>query len=166
MADTSHHGTAGRAAPVEGDGISYSGLIWFMVVIIITTIVCQVLMWVLLRAFQYQAAASPVPVPPLAPQVTERPGVDGRVYPEMYSIGLANGPQPRLLVNEPSSLADFRKREQEALSTYGWIDQNAGVVRIPIDRAKDLIVERGLPVRGATPAAGKDPKAASKEVKK
>ena len=61
MADTSHHAAP---APVEGDGISYSGLIWFMVVIAATTIACQLLMWVLLLAFQHQAAASPVPTVP------------------------------------------------------------------------------------------------------
>jgi hypothetical protein len=46
------------------------------------------------------------------------------------------------------------------LTTYGWMDQNAGVVRLPIERAKELILERGLPVRGAEAAP------AAKEVKK
>lgn len=151
MADTSHH--AGPA-PVEGDGISYSGLIWFMVVIAITTIGCQLLMWVLLKAFQHQASASPVTTAPMAATVplTDRPAPVGRVYPDMHSIGLPNGPQPRLLVNEPANLADLRKHEHELLTTYGWMDQNAGVVRLPIERAKELILERGLPVRGAAPA--------------
>jgi len=162
--DTSHHAAP---APVEGDGISYSGLIWFMVVIAITTIGCQLLMWVLLLAFQHQAAASQVPTAPLATAVTERQAPVGRVYPDMHSIGLTNGPQPRLLVNEPANLADLRKHEHEMLTTYGWMDQNAGVVRLPIERAKELVLERGLPVRGTEPAkdAGKDVKQV-KEVKK
>ena len=156
MADTNHHAAP---APVEGDGVSYSGLIWFMVVIAVTTIVCQVLMWALLKGFQYQAASSPVPAAKMAAPVTERPAQDGRVYPDMHAVGLKGGPQPQLLVNEPMNLADIRKHEHEMLTTYGWMDQNAGVVRLPIDRAKDLIVERGLPVRGAAPAAsGKDVK--------
>lgn len=155
--DTSHHAAP---APVEGDGISYSGLIWFMVVIAITTIGCQLLMWVLLRAFQYQADASPVPTAPLATAVTERQAPVGRVYPDMHSIGLTNGPQPRLLVDEPANLAELRKHEHAMLTTYGWVDQGAGVVRLPIDRAKELVLERGLPVRGAEPAP------AAKEVKK
>ena len=37
------------------------------------------------------------------------------------------------------------------LSTYGWIDQGAGTVRMPIDRAKDLALERGLPARPGRP---------------
>jgi len=147
--DTSHHAAP---APVEGDGISYSGLIWFMVVIAITTIGCQLLMWVLLLAFQHQAAASQVPTAPLATAVTERQAPVGRVYPDMHSVGLTNGPQPRLLVNEPANLAELRTHEHEILTTYGWMDQSAGVVRLPIERAKELILERGLPVRGAAPA--------------
>jgi hypothetical protein len=157
--DTSHH-TAPAPAPVEGDGISYSGLIWFMVVIGITTIGCQLLMWVLLMAFKHQAAASPVPTAPLAAAVTERQAPVGRIYPDMHSIGLTNGPQPRLLVDEPANLADLRKHEHAMLTTYGWVDQGAGVVRLPIDRAKELVLERGLPVRGTEPAS------AAKEVKK
>jgi hypothetical protein len=41
------------------------------------------------------------------------------------------------------------------LTTYGYTDKNAGTYRIPIDRAKDLLLERNLlPVRGqAAPAA-------------
>lgn len=147
--DTSHHAAP---APVEGDGISYSGLIWFMVVIVITTVGCQLLMVVLLKAFEYQAKSSPVPTAPLATAVTERQAPVGRVYPDMHAIGLANGPQPRLLVDEPANLAALHKHEHEMLTTYGWMDQSAGVVRLPIERAKDLVLERGLPVRGAAPA--------------
>jgi hypothetical protein len=44
-------------------------------------------------------------------------------------------------------LEDLRRREHQALTTYGWVDRRAGVVRIPVDRAMDLLVERGLPTR-------------------
>lgn len=141
MADTKH------SIPVEGDGISYSGIIWFIVVLTVVTVVCQGLMWVLLRTFQHQQATSGVAPAPLSAPVTERQAQDGRVYMDMASIGMPNGPQPRLLVNEPMNLAEFAKREQEILHTYGWVDRSAGTVRIPIDKAKDLLMERGLPVR-------------------
>jgi hypothetical protein len=39
--------------------------------------------------------------------------------------------------------------EQEAiLNSYGWVDKEAGVVRIPIERAIELTLERGLPPQG------------------
>jgi hypothetical protein len=34
------------------------------------------------------------------------------------------------------------------LQGYHWVDQSQGVVQIPIDRAMDLVLQRGLPSRG------------------
>ena len=160
MADTKHP-TA--AIPVEGDGVSYRGIVWFVVILTITTLVCQGLMFVLLKTFQHQTAVATVS--PMAAPAAVRPGLEGRVYPTVNALG-GDGPQPRLLVNEPGNLEAFRAREHETLTTYGWVDRNTGVVRIPVERAKDLLLERGLPVRGSEPAkdvkTGKD----VKEVKK
>jgi hypothetical protein len=55
-------------------------------------------------------------------------------------------PLPRLEINELDQLNDQRLEEQKILSTYGWVDQKAGVVHIPIERAIELLVQRGLPV--------------------
>lgn len=60
-------------------------------------------------------------------------------------------PQPRLETNEPIEINEFRVQEEKTLHSYGWIDQQAGVVRIPIDRAMELVARRGLPTR---PQAG------------
>ena len=63
------------------------------------------------------------------------------------------------------NLKAFREHEHEVLTTYGWADKSAGVVRIPIDRAKDLLLERGLPVRGTEAARGAEPATDAKPVK-
>ena len=39
--------------------------------------------------------------------------------------------------------------QDAAMTTYGWVNQGAEIVRLPIDRAKALVIERGLPVRQA-----------------
>jgi hypothetical protein len=153
----------GKIAPVEGDGISYSGIVWFVVILTVTTLVCQLLMWVLLRAMQNQAPDAATMAATMAPPVAERQAPAGRVYPDMVAIGTPNGPAPQLLVREPVNLDALRAYEHETLTTYGVTDKNAGTYRIPIDRAKDLLLERGLPVRGSEPA--KDVKVV-KEVKK
>lgn len=57
---------------------------------------------------------------------------------------------PRLQLAPAVDLQAFRAREDAELNSYGWVDQTAGVVRIPIERAIDLIVKRGLPARSAT----------------
>ncbi len=38
-----------------------------------------------------------------------------------------------------------RKETDEKASSYGWVDKPTGVARIPIDRAKEMIAEKGLP---------------------
>jgi len=134
--------------PVEGDGISYSGIFWFVVILTVVTLVCQLLMFVLLRAFQHETAGATARPSSLAPIETKRMAQDGRVYPDVREIRRPGSPQPGLLVNEPGFLADYRARETEILKTYGWVDRNTGTIRIPIDRAKDLLIKRGLPVRG------------------
>ena len=47
-------------------------------------------------------------------------------------------PLPRLQKTPGQDLSKLRETEKEALGNYGWVEQNAGVVRIPIDRAVAL----------------------------
>lgn len=58
-------------------------------------------------------------------------------------------PRPRLEVHPTADLAAARKASETELHSYGWIDRGAGVVRIPIERAIQLLTERGLPEVGA-----------------
>jgi hypothetical protein len=54
-------------------------------------------------------------------------------------------PQPRLEVKPAVDLQKLRAAEDERLNSYGWLDRGANVVHIPIDRAVQLMLERGLP---------------------
>jgi hypothetical protein len=56
-------------------------------------------------------------------------------------------PEPRLEVSPRANLAELRAAEDKALGTYGWIDKEKNTVRIPIERAMDIIAQRGLPAR-------------------
>jgi len=51
---------------------------------------------------------------------------------------------PRLLINQTLDMQEFRASQQSVLDSYGWVDRDHGVVRIPIDRAIDLLAQRGL----------------------
>ncbi len=68
-------------------------------------------------------------------------------------------PEPRLELNGREAFAAYRARKDAELNSYGWIDKQAGTVRIPIDRAMDLLAQKGLPVRepGKPPKADKTP---------
>jgi hypothetical protein len=56
-------------------------------------------------------------------------------------------PNPKLDVSPQLDLQQMKAREDSILNSYGWVDRNAGVVRIPIARAMELLAERKLPVR-------------------
>jgi hypothetical protein len=63
-------------------------------------------------------------------------------------------PEPRLEDDERTELNGFRLHEEQQLNSYGWVDQNAGVVHIPVEKAMKIIAQRGLPT---TPQAGTMP---------
>jgi hypothetical protein len=55
-------------------------------------------------------------------------------------------PAPDLAVNGREDLLNSYAKQQQDLEIYAWEDRKAGVVRIPIERAMDLLLKKGLPV--------------------
>jgi len=51
-------------------------------------------------------------------------------------------PEPRLQVSPQGDLQEYLQKQREALTSYGWVSRPDGRVRIPIDRAMELLVER------------------------
>ena len=62
-----------------------------------------------------------------------------RIYsPHAYMVDKVEGvltPADRKALLEKN-----RKKEHDDSTTYGWVDQKAGIVRLPIDRAIELTV--------------------------
>jgi hypothetical protein len=63
-------------------------------------------------------------------------------------------PDLRLQTMAPLDLKRYRDTQEKILAGYGWVDAQAGVVRIPVDRAMELLLQKGYPVRGSSPAEG------------
>jgi hypothetical protein len=89
-------------------------------------VVACLAMWI---TFAYLNAHQPPTGPPRSPLATTR-----RLPPE-----------PRLQTSETRDLAAVREAEDKVLASYGWVEKDGGVARIPIERAMDLILERGIP---------------------
>ena len=53
-------------------------------------------------------------------------------------------PEPRLQQSPVSDLAQMRAEEETRLDSYGWVDRKSGTVRIPIARAMEIVVARGM----------------------
>ena len=62
-------------------------------------------------------------------------------------------PAPRLQGNPGVDLMQFKEQELDRLNHYGWINKDAGIARIPIDRAMDILAQTGLPEPARTPEA-------------
>jgi hypothetical protein len=62
-------------------------------------------------------------------------------------------PEPRLQVDPSVDLDEVRQSQNELLNSYGWADKATGKVRVPIDRAMDMLIERKLPLRQNAPVA-------------
>ena len=92
-----------------------------------------------------------------------------RPLPSPLSYSQEPTPEPRLEVNPGVELKTMRAEEDEILKSYDWIDRDRGIVRMPIDRAIDVLAEKGLPVRAAEkdePAGAKPNPAGRKEKEK
>ncbi len=138
MADTHRpaveHGPQVATPPShhEDTDVNVLGILAFGVGLLVTGIVIHGLIWLLFQYFSGRESVRSLPDYPLAA------GQETRVPPE-----------PRLQTNPRADLRELRAHEDLVLSTYGWVDKAAGVVRIPIEEAMKITVQRGLPARPA-----------------
>ena len=130
----------------EHRDVNIKAVIGSAIILTVVGVVAQVAMWLLFGVFESRAAARDPQLSPLqAPAVQMPPNT--RESPFFNpSVG---GPQ--LLTNEPMGLANVRGAEQKRLQGYGWVNQAGGVAYIPIEEAKKLLKERGVPVREGEP---------------
>jgi hypothetical protein len=68
---------------------------------------------------------------------------------------------PRLQTTPVQDLAAVQAEDQRLLSSYGWVDEQKGIVHVPIDVAMRKVAERGLAAAGAAPSPSPSPGAAS-----
>ncbi len=122
----------------ERSDVNIKAILTFLAVLLAVGIVVHVAVWLLYLFFAGQQSRGGEPRYPLAS------GYENQLPPA-----------PRLQTNPRQDLRDLRAQEDAILDSYGWVDKNAGIVRIPIDEAMRLTLERGLPSRpsGSTPTA-------------
>ena len=53
-------------------------------------------------------------------------------------------PGPNLEADPHAALVALRRSEDSVLTSYGWVSKDSGIVRIPIERAMKLLVDKGL----------------------
>lgn len=165
MADTKQHGHASGPDPndqgFELQDIGSGSVIAFFITLLVVVFLANVVIRGIYKGLDYYSKSHQPAMSPMMEMKTKTaPNADLRLVNPSEA---GQFPEPRLETDEATEINDFRRKEEDTLRTYGWVDKDAGTVRIPIDRAMQLIAERGLPVRpeGADSSA-KTEKAAKK----
>ena len=123
----------------EREDLSASSALRFLVGLAVVGILIYLIVLGMYRFLDSYERAHQPPVSPMAtPEADTR-----KVTPD----NTQTFPEPRLEENERTQLRQFVEDQDRKLATYEWVDRDKGIVRIPIDRAMELIVQRGLPVR-------------------
>ena len=134
----------------ERQDMSAQAVFGFLLSLVLGGVVVYFIIWGLYHFMDARQKERQPPPSPLVQQVES----DTRI---VSPDEIKKFPQPRLERNERVEINDFRLKEEQTLNSYGWVDQKAGVVRIPIERAMQLVAQRGLPT---TPKAGTAPSSA------
>lgn len=136
----------------ETSDVNVRGIFGFGIGLALGTALVALLLWGAFSVMvdRFGSGSSPTS----SPLTRNRP-----VVPESQKHAESTFPEPRLQPNAPEDLTKFRQEEHRRLNSYGWVDQNRGVAHIPIERAKQLVLERGLPVRtpGTVPPSAPPP---------
>ncbi len=61
---------------------------------------------------------------------------------------------PQLQTHPDADLQVYIEKQREILDSYGWVNRKNGVVRIPIQRAMNILLQQGLPVRNSETPKG------------
>jgi hypothetical protein len=154
-----HENTTGHGS-FERQDLQPSGILYFLLTIVVGIVICVVLLKGLFAVLDHREKAEQPPVNPLVTNVPEDTRHIAPGYPQSAF------PNPKLEEDERGQLNGIRFTEDQMLDGYGWVDEKAGTVHIPIERAMDLLVQRGLPVRAQGPVATAAPPTGKKDKKK
>jgi hypothetical protein len=163
MSHETKHGNSAGHGSFERRDIGTAGVLYFLAGLAVAGILVH---FVVTGVYSYLEKRNEARQAPVSPLVTNAPKDTRHLSTDYKDYLKQNFPTPQLEIDERNQLDSIRSDEAQKLATYDWIDQKAGTVRIPIDRAMDLIAHRGLPVRGqAAPAVAEAPasKAESKK---
>ena len=122
----------------EVEDVNVRAILQFAGALTLITVLILVALWWLLQIWTQRDLAFDPQIPPViaTPRPVPGPGVEAEPVAELEALW-----------------AEQRQR----LTTYGWVDQEAGVVHIPLDQAKALLLEQGVPAREtAVPHFGLD----------
>jgi hypothetical protein len=103
--------------------VNFSRIMKAGMILLVVAVVVHLLMWLMFDSLQkYETKIDPKPSPLF--QKNQRP------------------PAPQLQVNPTRDYKQLRASEDQVLNSYGWVDSEKGIVRIPISEAMKVVVQK------------------------
>ena len=145
------HGHPGHETEYEHEDLGTRGVFAFMIGL---AVIGVVIYFIIVGMYTFLDKYERSQMSTASPLVTSK-GAMSRVVTQadMDKTFKDNG-APMLETNERGQFRDFLMDQENQLNSYGWVDKDAGVAHIPIERAMELIVQRGLPVVPQSKAGG------------
>jgi hypothetical protein len=123
----------------EQRDVSAGAIVRFALALVVVVLLASALLLGLFRLLARQERRYDPPPPPLAQEAGRLP------------------PAPRLQSTPLQDLEELRAAEEKELTSYGWVDEKAGIAHIPIDEAIKIVAARGLPHAAPSPPAAASP---------
>jgi hypothetical protein len=123
------HDNSAASPGYETRDANVRGVFNFLVFLASLLVVTGVLCWGLFR-YLSKRDADAVPASPFA---------------ETRQLPLG----PQLQVNPRQDWLKYHDRQEQSLETYAWENRGAGIVRVPIERAMEVLLQKGLPVQNS-----------------
>lgn len=115
----------------EESDINVRAILWFVAILTGITVAIQIAMWGMFKGLAWYEVRNEPYVTPLTRQPAQA----------------SDFPEPRLQTTPWTEMQAFRAEQDAYLHSYGWVDEKLGIARIPIAKAKALLLQRGVAVR-------------------
>jgi hypothetical protein len=121
------HPSSDKESTLDGE-LNLRSIFWLTLGLLVILVIAVVAMWFFGFAIKDNLIAEDPPPPALPEARMEH-----------------TPPAPNLQADPRQELLDLRAEAEKLLTTYGWVDENNGLTRVPIDRAMDTLIDQGLP---------------------
>lgn len=121
--------------------MSVRGIVSFLIFLAISAVIIHLVLWGIYKSFAKGYISPERTANPIATSTRQLPQGDP----------VRTFPPPRLQPDPVADMNKFKVSEEEMLNSYSWVDQNAGIARIPVEQAIKAVAQQGLPTRPVPP---------------
>jgi hypothetical protein len=135
----------------ERSDVNVRALLWFAAIFIVFAVVTHLVLWVMFKQFASMARhATTTPLTAIARPADASVPQNPRLQPFPMKAQRTGQMMPPNTTTPVVDMEEMHATEDQLLNNPGWVDKQKGIVRLPIDVAKQLAVQR-LNQQGAKP---------------